>query len=82
MALKKTQKSLKNWSKEDWTTGSGKPSLETGEAYRPRKEIKRLRRRGLLGVANKIKRAATRAGKQFAKYTESTKIRGRIRPKK
>jgi hypothetical protein len=82
MALKKTQKSLKNWSKEDWTTGSGKPSLETGEAYRPRKEIKRLRRKGLLGVANKIKRAATRAGKQFAKYTKSTKIRGRIRPKK
>ncbi|MAR66871.1 MAG: hypothetical protein CL833_06415 [Crocinitomicaceae bacterium] len=82
MALKKTQKSLRNWSKEDWTTGSGKPSLETGEAYRPRKEIKRLRKKGLLGVANRIKRAATRAGKQFAKYTKSTKIRGRIRPKK
>jgi len=82
MALKKTQKSLKDWTKEDWTTGSGKPSLETGEAYRPRKEIKRLRKKGLLGLANTIKRAATRAGKQFAKYTESTKIRGRIRPKK
>tara|TARA_Y100000004_G_C8803462_1_gene364495 strand:+ start:235 stop:483 length:249 start_codon:yes stop_codon:yes gene_type:complete len=82
MALKKTQKSLKNWTKEDWTTGSGKPSLETGEAYRPRKEIKRLRKKGLLGVANRIKRAATKAGEQFAKYTKSTKIRGRIRPKK
>jgi len=79
MALKKTQKSLKNWSKEEWTTGSGKPSLETGEAYRPKKEIKRLRKKGLLKVANKIKRIATKAGKQFAKYTNATKIRGRIR---
>ncbi len=82
MALKQTQKSLQNWSKEEWTTGSGKPSLETGEAYRPKKEIKRLRKKGLLKVANRIKRAATKAGKQFARYTKSTKIRGRIRPKK
>lgn len=82
MALKKTQKSLQNWSKEEWTTGSGKPSLETGEAYRPKKEIKRLKKKGLLKVANRIKRAATKAGKQFARYTKATKIRGRIRPKK
>lgn len=82
MALKKTQKSLQNWSKEEWTTGSGKPSLETGEAYRPKKEIKRLKKKGLLKVANRIKRAATKAGRQFARYTKATKIRGRIRPKK
>lgn len=82
MALKQTQKSLQNWSKEEWTTGSGKPSLETGEAYRPKKEIKRLKKKGLLKVANRIKRAATKAGKQFARYTKATKIRGRIRPKK
>ena len=82
MALKKTQKSLQNWSKEEWTTGSGKPSLETGEAYRPKKEIKRLKKKGLLKVANRIKRAATKAGKQFARYTKATMIRGRIRPKK
>lgn len=82
MALKQTQKSLQNWSKEEWTTGSGKPSLETGEAYRPKKEIKRLKKKGLLKVANRIKRAATKAGKQFARYTQATKIRGRIRPKK
>lgn len=79
MALKKSQKSLKNWTKEEWTTGSGKPSLETGEAYRPKREIKRLRKKGLLKTANRIKRAAIKAGKQFAKYTKSTKIRGRIR---
>ena len=77
MALKKTQKSLKNWTEEEWTTGSGKPSLETGEAYRPKKEIKRLRKRGLLRVANRIKRAATRQGKQFARYTKATRIRRR-----
>ena len=45
MALKKSQQSLKNWTKEEWTTGSGKPSLETGEAYRPKKEIKRLKKK-------------------------------------
>lgn len=77
MALKKTQKSLKNWTEEEWTTGSGKPSLETGEAYRPKKEIKRLRKKGLLRVANRIKRAATKQGKQFARYTKATRIRRR-----
>lgn len=77
MALKKTQRSLKNWTEEEWTTGSGKPSLETGEAYRPKKEIKRLRKKGLLRVANRIKRAATRQGKQFARYTKATRIRRR-----
>tara|TARA_R100001510_G_C7644878_1_gene202282 strand:- start:701 stop:949 length:249 start_codon:yes stop_codon:yes gene_type:complete len=79
MALKKTQQSLKNWSEEDWTTGSGKPSLETGEVYRPKKEIKRLRKKGLLRRANRQKRKAMREGKQFAQYDEETKIKGRIR---
>ena len=77
MALKKSQQSLNKWTKEEWTTGSGKPSLETGEAYRPKNEIKRLRKKGLLGVANRIKKAATKAGKQFAKYTPATRIRRR-----
>ena len=41
MALKKPQKSLKKWTKEDWGTKSGKPSTQgskaTGERYLPKK---------------------------------------------
>ena len=35
--LKKSQKSLKDWSKQDWGTKSGKKSSETGERYLPKK---------------------------------------------
>jgi len=34
--------SLTKWTKEDWRTKSGKPSLETGERYLPSKAIKHL----------------------------------------
>jgi len=41
MALKKSQKSLKKWTKEKWGTKSGKPSTQggkaTGERYLPKK---------------------------------------------
>ena len=43
MALKKSQKSLKNWTKQKWSTPSGKKSSETGEVYAPKKTIDRLR---------------------------------------
>ena len=33
MALKKSQKSLKAWTKQKWRTKSGKKSSETGERY-------------------------------------------------
>ena len=40
MALKKSQKSLADWTKEDWGTKSGKPSTQgpkaTGERYLPK----------------------------------------------
>ena len=41
MALAKSQKSLKKWTKEEWGTKSGKPSTQgkkaTGERYLPKK---------------------------------------------
>jgi hypothetical protein len=41
MPLKKSQKSLKKWTKEEWGTKSGKPSTQgkkaTGERYLPKK---------------------------------------------
>ena len=42
MALKKSQKSLKNWTKQKWRTKSGKPSAKTGERYLPSAAIKAL----------------------------------------
>ncbi len=46
MALKKPQKSLKKWTKQKWSTKSGKPSTQgkkaTGERYLPEKAIKSL----------------------------------------
>ena len=34
--LKKSQQSLKDWSKQDWGTKSGKKSSDTGERYLPK----------------------------------------------
>lgn len=72
MALKKSQKSLKKWTKQKWRTPSGKKSSETGEVYAPSAKIKRLKStaagRKKLAAANKKKRAATAAGKQHAKH--------------
>ncbi len=42
MALKAPQKSLKKWTKQKWTTKSGKPSAKTGERYLPKSAIKSL----------------------------------------
>ena len=72
MALRKSQKSLRRWTKQKWTTPSGKKSSETGEVYAPEEQIKRLKStkkgRAKLARANKKKRAATRAGKQHARH--------------
>ena len=72
MALKKSQKSLKKWTKQKWRTPSGKKSSETGEVYAPSAKIKRLKSspagRKKLAAANKKKREATKKGKQHAKH--------------
>ena len=48
MALKKSQKSLKKWTKEEWGTKSGKPSTQgkkaTGERYLPKKAREALKK--------------------------------------
>jgi len=72
MALKKSQKSLKRWGKQNWRTASGKKSSETGEVYAPAATIRKLKStaagRKKLAAANKKKRAATKAGKQHARH--------------
>ena len=60
MALKKSQKSLKKWTKQKWRTPSGKKSSETGEVYAPSKAINKLKSTSAgpkkLAAANKKKR--------------------------
>jgi len=70
MPLKKSQKSLKNWSKQKWRTKSGKPSAKTGERYLPEKAIKALSPQEYASTT-KAKRKGTKAGKQFVKQPKS-----------
>jgi len=64
--LKKSQKSLANWSKQKWRTKSGKPSAETGERYLPEAAIKALSPQEY-AATTRAKRKGTKAGKQFVK---------------
>ena len=68
MPLKKSQKSLKNWTKQKWRTKSGKPSTQgkkaTGERYLPEKAIKRLSAKEY-AATSRAKRKGTKKGKQY-----------------
>mgnify|MGYP001312454562 FL=1 len=66
MTLKKSQKSLKKWTKQKWKTKSGKPSAKTGERYLPENAIKSLSSKEYASTTRK-KRADTKKGKQFSK---------------
>ena len=80
MALKKSQRSLKSWTKQKWRTKSGKPSTQgpkaTGERYLPEKAIKRLSAKEY-AATTKAKRKATKKGKQVAKQPK--KIAKKVR---
>ena len=60
----KAQESLSKWTKQEWTTKSGKPSSETGERYLPKKAIKSLSE-SEYAATTKAKREGTKSGKQF-----------------
>ena len=66
MALKKSQRSLKAWSKQKWRTKSGKPSKQTGERYLPSAAIKSLTP-AEYAATTRAKRKRKKAGKQFTK---------------
>ena len=69
MALKKPQKSLKKWTKEEWGTKSGKPSTQgrkaTGERYLPKKAREALSDKEYAATSAK-KREDTKKGKQHS----------------
>jgi len=70
MALAKSQRSLKAWSKQKWRTKSGKPSSKTGERYLPEAAIKALSPQEY-AATTRAKRKGTKAGKQFVKQPKS-----------
>ena len=77
MSLAKPQKSLKAWTKQKWTTKSGKPSSETGERYLPEKAIKALSS-SEYAATTKAKRVGKAAGKQFVAQPKS--IKQKVKP--
>jgi len=86
MALKKSQQSLKSWTKQKWRTKSGKPSTQgpkaTGERYLPSKAIRALSSKEY-AATTKAKRKATKAGKQFSaqpnKVAQKTKAYRKVK---
>lgn len=72
--MKKPQKSLVNWTKQNWRTKSGKPSTQgsnaTGERYLPSKAIKNMSSSQYAASTAK-KRKDTAAGKQHSKQPKA-----------
>ena len=64
--LKKSQRSLRSWTKQDWGTKSGKKSSETGERYLPKAARESLSSAEYAATTRK-KRRDTKKGKQFSK---------------
>jgi hypothetical protein len=60
---KKPTNKLAKWTKQKWTTKSGKPSSKTGERYLPKKAIKALSSKEY-AATTKAKRDGTAAGKK------------------
>ena len=62
----KSQRSLKAWGDQKWTTKSGKKSSETGERYLPKKAIENMSSQEY-AATTKAKREGKKKGKQFVK---------------
>lgn len=76
MALAKPQRSLKAWTKQEWTTKSGKKSSETGERYLPKNAIKALSP-AEYAATTRAKRAGKAQGKQFV--AQPSKIKQKVK---
>ncbi len=77
MALSKSQRSLKSWGEQKWTTKSGKKSSETGERYLPKKAIQALSPQEY-AATTRAKRAGKAQGKQFV--PQPPKVKAKVKP--
>jgi len=62
--MKPSQKSLKDWTVQEWRTKSGKPSSKTGERYLPKAAIDSLSQQEYASTT-RAKREGKAKGKQF-----------------
>ena len=67
---KSPRNSLAKWTREQWRTKSGRPSLETGERYLPSAAIAALTP-AEYAATTRAKRAGMRKGEQFVPQPES-----------
>jgi hypothetical protein len=76
---KQSENKLAKWTKQEWTTKSGKPSKETGERYLPKKAIEalspqeyaattRAKRKG--GGTGSVVKQPKKIQKKVAKFTK------------
>jgi hypothetical protein len=76
----KAQSNLSKWTKEKWTTKSGKPSTQgpkaTGERYLPKKAIDNLSK-SEYAKTTAAKRKGIKAGKQFVPNTPAARQAGK-----
>ena len=70
---KDPKNSLTQWTKQEWRTKSGRPSLETGERYLPAKAIEALTP-AQYAETTKAKRKGMREGKQFVSQPHEVKL--------
>ena len=68
--MKASQKSLKDWTAQNWQTKSGKPSSQTGERYLPEKAIKALSP-AEYAATTRAKRSGKAKGEQFVAQPKS-----------
>jgi len=77
MALAKSQRSLKAWGDQKWTTKSGKKSSKTGERYLPKKAIESLSPQEY-AATTQAKRAGKARGQQFV--PQPAKVKAKVKP--
>jgi hypothetical protein len=68
-----SQRSLSKWSKQDWRTKSGKPSLETGERYLPAAAIAALTSAEYAETSRAKRKAAGQFSRQPKRIAMKTK---------
>lgn len=67
---KSDENPLVKWTKQEWTTKSGKPSSETGERYLPKKAIEKLTPQQYQATS-KVKKEGMKSGEQYVKQPKA-----------
>jgi hypothetical protein len=74
---KSSKNSLVRWSRQRWTTASGRPSHTTGERYLPAEAFKHLTRKEIQQV-NESKKRSMKRGIQYSRMPKS--ISRKVKP--